>query len=1149
MPAPGKEYKLAVRIAGIIDRSFATSLAGANAMLKGELAQIDRDFARLDKGFNAVARVGQKTFQVLSKAAQVGAVAIGVATAASIKFGVEFESAFAGVRKTVDATEAEFQKLRREILEMSREVPSSAAEIAGAMEIAGQLGIETDQLTNFTETMIKLGVATNMTSEEASMALARFANITQMEGFDKNGLSNWQRLGAAVVDLGNNFETTEQEIVTMATRLASTGHVVGLTEAEILGFATAMSSVGIRTEAGGSTMSKLLRQMQIAVETNSPALQKWAKVANKSADEFAEAFRTNAAGAVKDFILGLNDTDRLGKSAVAVLDEMGIKEVRLTNTILALAGAEGLLGEAISRATNAWGDWENNALDKEAAQRFATVESQARLAGNAFKELGIQAYDEMRPLLATALGEVTKSVHGLIDSNAVPKFINDIQKKIPNVIRDIQKFLEPFFKFLAEGFNFVITHGNEIVSLVIALGTALATYKIASQIVKIVTAFKAMEGISVVSIVIMGVVAALSALAGAASYFALQRKALIDKNLEEHFGSISLSLDQIKRAADAIVNTKNMQMINKAASAIRDLDSSINSMENSLQDIDRMNFMVLMGVDFSENDFNEYQSAISTYVDSAMEYAQKAMYATDLNLNAMTISGGDNPLVQSAIDKINDFKNNQYTALQEKGKELSEYVTKAFEDGLFDIDEVATVQRIQAEMAAIQQTLAMDEYSAQMQLIKLDYSTLSELDADTFKNLQAEIAAAYERAKEAADLTYKNSFQEIQSAFANPDVGMTDEEYNAMLKEIWATRVQALSEAASEGVAMQAEVIRNVYKDELDPAISEMMDALSASMQNFGDMDFSDPAYFSSMEKIATSLLSAINSPNITAETKGAIGTLLKSMEPSVDDIRASVASLQDAGVEAAEGFYEGVYSALDSFDMLYALAGNSRAQSRVAGAELFASGVAEGMTEGLFNQFKDYDFSPVSDMQFKFIHDALESGYDRATQDNLEMAAATAEKITDDFQDSIDSQLLNNPIEVDFYVKPKAHVRSVDISELKNARLNGAVSAGRHASGGIVRNKELSYLAENGPEAVIPLDGKQTSLSLWAKAGQLMSSGRFDSLDLNPERAPINYSPTLQFYGEAPSKEDITGALRVSEEEFAQLMDSYFKTKARYSI
>src|SRR5690606_9804064 len=191
--------------------------------------------------------------------------------AAFFKASMDYESAFAGVRKTVDMTEAEYESLSRSIRDMAKEIPAAATEIAGVAEAAGQLGIQNDAILQFTRTMTDLGVATNMTAEQAATNLARFANITKMSQ------SDFDKLGSTIVDLGNNFATTEQEIVEMALRLAGAGAQIGLSESDILGLATALSSVGIRAEMGGSAISRVMVNMQVATSTGFTKVQELMK--------------------------------------------------------------------------------------------------------------------------------------------------------------------------------------------------------------------------------------------------------------------------------------------------------------------------------------------------------------------------------------------------------------------------------------------------------------------------------------------------------------------------------------------------------------------------------------------------------------------------------------------------------------------------------------------------------------------------------------------------------------------------------------------------------------------------------------------------------------------------------------------------------
>ena len=371
----------------------------------------------------------------LTKTLTTSVLALGVA---SSKSAIDFESAFAGVEKTVDGTAEQMASLKQGIRDMSKEIPSSATEISAVAEAAGQLGIQTDNILGFSKVMIDMGNSTNLSSDEAATSLARFANITQMSQKDFN------KLGSSIVDLGNNFATTESEIVDMALRLAGAGHQVGMSEGQILGLATALSSVGIEAEMGGSAMSKALVKMQNAVEMGSGKLQTvlkklnmslrelelsaandsmgfkslcdsigmtstevkqlitagtnledFASISGMSAEQFKKAWKDDATSALTSFIKGLGDAENKGESAITMLSEMGLTEVRLRDSLLRAANAGNLFNSAIETGTKAWG--ENVALTNEANKRYETTESKLKTTINKLKDFGTTLGNKLLP--------------------------------------------------------------------------------------------------------------------------------------------------------------------------------------------------------------------------------------------------------------------------------------------------------------------------------------------------------------------------------------------------------------------------------------------------------------------------------------------------------------------------------------------------------------------------------------------------------------------------------------------------------------------------------------------------------------------------------------------------------------------------------
>ncbi len=339
----------------------------------------------------------------LSKTVTTPIVAMGTA---AIKASLDFESSFTSVRKTVDATETEFAALASASKSMSTQIAASTTEINEVMATAGQLGIANDYLVDFTRTMIDLGNSTDIAANDAASTLAKFANITNMDQ------AQFGNLGATLVDLGNNFATVESDIMNMALRLAAAGEQVGLTEPQILGFAAALSSVGVRAEMGGSAFSKALVNMEVAAEAGGQALEDFARVSGLTAEGFKALWDSDPAAAFQAFIVGLAQMDEAGVSAIATLQEIGIAEIRLRDTLLRSVNANELFAEAQATAVNAWE--ENTALTEEANKRYATTQSRLTNLKNTAVLFAQQIGDDLNPTIQELIDGANELLEGFL---------------------------------------------------------------------------------------------------------------------------------------------------------------------------------------------------------------------------------------------------------------------------------------------------------------------------------------------------------------------------------------------------------------------------------------------------------------------------------------------------------------------------------------------------------------------------------------------------------------------------------------------------------------------------------------------------------------------------------------------------------------
>ena len=414
------DAELTVRISG-----DTGDLESAIGRVESQLSRLERSGgsnvgAGMERNFKTAAdRLEQTAKQwknlgegvdTLTKPFQVAGAAMAAGAVASAKFAIDFENNFANVRKTVDGTDAQLNKIKQDIIDMTTvginghsAIPQTTAELTELAAAGGQLGIQTENISSFTETMAMMGSATNLAGEEGAKTLARFMNVANVSQ------SEVQNLGSSIVDLGNHFATTEAEIAAMAQRMGATGTAVGISAQDVLAYSTALSSLGVEAEAGGSSISRIWMDIQTQVSTGGELLGEFAKVSGKTTKEFAEGWKNDASGTFKDFVDGLSKS----KDLVGTLKNLGFDNIRDLQALQKLAGPQGiqLLNDALQRSNNAWS--ENTALVNEFENKAGTTASQIQIMKNNLVEAGRSLGETFLPTINNGVTDIKNFAQGI----------------------------------------------------------------------------------------------------------------------------------------------------------------------------------------------------------------------------------------------------------------------------------------------------------------------------------------------------------------------------------------------------------------------------------------------------------------------------------------------------------------------------------------------------------------------------------------------------------------------------------------------------------------------------------------------------------------------------------------------------------------
>ena len=411
------KHTYAVRLAVEGGNRVKADLRSVGASGERSINKIDRASDKASRGLGTLSnRASALRRHMRLLGGVIAAAAVGRGLQQMVKLYADFETGLIGVGKTADLSGAELESLGKDIDELSKRMPVATDELLAIAQSAGQLGVKgSDNILKFTETVAKLGTATDLSGDQAAMALARILNVTG------EALGKVDVLGSVIVALGNNFAATESQIAEMATEVARGAAVFGVSSAQASALAAALAAVGVKSEVAGTSIGRILRMIDAAIRSGGEHLAILTQITGRTAEEIKELFQRDAMAAFALFIDGLKRIGDAGGSVADAMAALGLADQRLLKTIPVLANRADLLAQALEIANR---ETENaTALNEEAARAFESLNNQTEVMWNNIKSLARAIGADLAPGVAVAVQGLSDLASGAGDAYEKLKLI------------------------------------------------------------------------------------------------------------------------------------------------------------------------------------------------------------------------------------------------------------------------------------------------------------------------------------------------------------------------------------------------------------------------------------------------------------------------------------------------------------------------------------------------------------------------------------------------------------------------------------------------------------------------------------------------------------------------------------------------------
>lgn len=358
-------------------------------MISGPLDRVRRAMRSVEGG---VATLGQRMGNLALAMAPV-ALAAGVMLGAfgmAASKAMAFESAMADVAKVVNfETQSEFQAMNKTVMDMAGRIPMAADGIAAIIAAAGQSGVAKQDLAEFAEQAAKMGVAFDLTGEQAGKMMSDWRagmNLTLPQVYS---------LADAVNHLSNNMNATAPALGEVIQRVGAVAMVCGLSETKVAALGAAFLSAGASPEVAATALKSFTTTLVKGTAMSKDQAAAFASI-GLSATQLAKDMQTDAQGTI-----------------FKVLEAIAAKPKELQMSLLTTMFGQEALGSIapllqnmgnLSQAFELVGDKANYAgsMQAEFDTRSKTVANTLQLLSNKLTNLAISVGNAFLPSIGWA---------------------------------------------------------------------------------------------------------------------------------------------------------------------------------------------------------------------------------------------------------------------------------------------------------------------------------------------------------------------------------------------------------------------------------------------------------------------------------------------------------------------------------------------------------------------------------------------------------------------------------------------------------------------------------------------------------------------------------------------------------------------------